>query len=375
VPGLIAGSILAGIGLFELVRPTSKLPLFGLAPHLPYKVFSPSHLLDLFNEQVLVALPGWLGLGLGWAGGQRRGPDPHLSLLAVAGVVPMGMWCVVNPALGSLDWDLMAMPAPAWVALGVHFFNARQPDRAGWGHQGVVLVALSLFHTLPWIALQRDEAGAVRAIEAMAARDAHTYGRRSGVLGVILLMEGHREAGKRQLERADSLGLKEDAVVLRSLCQLYLEEGRYQEAGERLERALRLLPDRATLRVLRYYRERAPQGRERSAAMLERVLRTQAHPTYFGLLAEFYKEEGKEAELIRLTRYLDETIAGTELLAQARPSGALLMRLGGLYLRRGRVQESRRTLEQAAALPLRPDQRQGLEELLEVVAELEGARP
>ncbi len=362
-PALCFVSLLLGLWSFHLIRPSSMLPLFDRVDHLPYGILSLAHLLDMVNEQMLVALPGWIGLLLALV--QPRGEaDQRLQLLGVAAVVSLGMWLTVNPALGSLDWDLLAISALPWVLFGLYAMIVRFPSEGSLGYAAAVVVGLSLTHTIPWITLQRWGDKAVLAVEAMVVNDAHTFGWRSGILGVSMISEGFHGAGRRQLERAERRSSDEAPVVLRTLAQIYLEEGRFDEVNSLLRRTLLLVPDKATLKILRVYRKRAPNGLLASIELLEYVISIHPHPTYFGILAEFYRAANRREDLFRLMDKLDRTISRSELLATTDPNnGENLMNLGALYLRRGRMREAETAFDNAEATPLGAKQRTSLREL------------
>ena len=367
---LCLASLLLGLWLFYLVRPFSLLPVFDRVDHLPYGILSFAHLLDMVNAQLLVALPGWIGLILALV--QRPAEaDPRLQLLGVSAVVTFGMWLTVNPALGSLDWDLLAMSALPWVLFGLYAMIVRIRSEGSLGYATAVVIGLSLAHTVPWISLQRWGDKAVLAIEAMVVNDAHTFGWRSGILGVSMISEGFHAAGKRQLERAERRSSDEAPVVLRTLAQIYLEEGRFDEVNSLLRRTLLLVPDKATLKLLRVYRQRAPNGAPAGIELLEYVISIYPHPTYFGMLAEFYRAAKRREDLFRLMDKLDRTISRSELLAAADPNdGENLMNLGALYLRRGRMFEAETAFDKAATTPLGAKQRVSLGELRSILANI-----
>ena len=329
----------------------------------------------MVNEQLLVALPGLLALAFALALPRcsREGVSPVdrtlLRVLVVGACVSLVMWAFVNPALGNLDWDLLSMPAPAIVMAGLYFLNLRLRERSGLSHIRVALVSLSLFHTIPWIVLQQYPDRAVAALESMVERDVHNFSR--GNLGIGMFMEGHREEGRRQLERTRELGVSDKPVVLRWLSRIYIEEERYGAAEQLLARTLGIIPDKRTIELVRLYRERAPRGKERTIGLLENVISVFPHPTYFGLLTEFYRAEGRDQDLERLTRHLDETIAQLERQIPERPrDGELYLRLGALYLRRGRVRSAESALERAEMLELSRLHRISVSSLQRVIAEL-----
>ena len=377
---IVGSSVAVGGTLFQIARAGWTVPLFEASPNVPYTVFAPAHLLDMANEHLLVALPGWLGLFMGGVVGKARSSDVYLDVLSVAALVSACMWSLVNPALGSLDWDLMALPGPAWVVFGLYFLVLRSRGKKALGYCGLVLVALSLTHTLPWIALQQNQSRAVEALESMVIEDPHMYGHGArggiaGMLGVRLLREGHDEAARRLMQRVLQYGTADDALTLRTFCQIYMRDKRYDEAEPLLLQVLRILPDRTTLKLLRIFRAQAPDGREKTIGMLEEMINVFPHPTYFGVLAEFYQQEGRHKDLGRLTGQLDQTIGRTEAQAAVSPnSGKVHLSLGALYLRRGRVTEAKSVLLKTSGLELSERQRAAVGELLQVVESLEQTR-
>ena len=204
------------------------------------------------------------------------------------------------------------------------------------------------------------------------------YGERGGIagmLGVRLLREGYDEAARRLMQRVLQHGTEDDALTLRTFCQIYMRDKRYDEAEPLLLQVLHILPDRTTLKLLRIFRAKAPDGREKTIEMLEEMIRVFPHPTYFGVLAEFYQQEGRHKDLGRLTGQLDRTIGRTEAQAAASPnSGKVHLSLGALYLRRGRVAEAKSILLKTSGLELSERQRAAVGELLQVVESLEQTR-
>ena len=364
-PAISLVSVAAGVIALRQLRPYSLLPIFEPRSDTVYTVLSLAHLLDLINEHLLVAMSGWLALTLAWLCATKRpARDPIQEVLGVAAASSVGMFAFIRPALGSLDWDLMALPAPAFVAYGGYYLIARTRDLVAFGAVRLTAVALGILHTAPWIALQQSEASAIAAIEAMTARDAHTIGRRGGTLGVLMLLEGHEEAGRRQLERNERVSPRDDPVALRSLGQVYLREGRYDEVEELLPRMLLPVPDRGVVRLVRAFRDRAPRGADRTIEILRQVILLSPHPTFFGLLAEFYRDAGRSAETGWLTKLLDQTIAQEERHALAAPENAEVhLKLGALYLRRGYLDLAEHALSRAAELGLEPKESESLRQL------------
>ena len=209
VPSLVIGSVAAGWLLFWILRPWAVIPLYGpIEAHayksVPYNFFSPGHLAEQFNQHLLVALPGWLGLFLGYlAGGNgTHRNEAYLRLLIVGALTSSAMMSLVNPALGRLDWDLMTIFAPGWVLMGTYFFVLRFRHKPSFKYCAVVLLSLSLFHTVPWIAVQRDLPRTVQSVEAMIELDPHRRGARNLKLGARFEEAGFLEAAIHQYEKA-----------------------------------------------------------------------------------------------------------------------------------------------------------------------------
>ena len=216
---LTVASIVVGWTTFQIVRPSSAVPLLRPYGHIPYTLFAPSHLFEVINFQLLLQLPGWLCLALALPNSMRllAGGSPKLAAPAIAsdgalrplllgGTVTVVMMAVVNPALGRLDWDLMSMHGSVWVvmAAGVLLAQMRRygvpAARRRW--LVVVVTALGLFHTAPWILLQRFPGLAVSAVEAMTDTDPHRAGHRNMKLGVRFEDAGFVEAAIGQYIKA-----------------------------------------------------------------------------------------------------------------------------------------------------------------------------
>ena len=363
MPLLAFSCTAAGWALFQLVRPTSAVPLFLSYAHIPYTVFSPIHLAEMANQHMLVALPAWMGLFLAvWIGrcdppgGQppRRDPggrtqrfgeeaarDPKAALLAVSALVSVCMMALVDPALGRLDWDLMSIHAPLWVIAGTHFFitRCRRNQTPVGARVTAVILMLSLAHTAPWIALQQFPDRAVASIEAMIQWDPHRHGDRNLKLGIRLEDMGFIEAAIRQYKRAVSwddryflsyynlgralqkLGRIDDAVVYylkaielnpdyphshNNLGGIYHKRGRSKEAVFHYERAMQLAPDNAAAHnnaALAYYDlgrlEEAIAAYKRTIALAPRMTHA-----YFNLAAVQAKVGNYSAAASALERFV-----------------------------------------------------------------------
>jgi hypothetical protein len=119
-----------------------------------YTMFSPGHLLDIINEQLLVAPVVWPGLllavGFAWPRLPRR--DPVFRLLLLLALLYALLTLTWNPDYGGQrDWDLFAPAAlPAALLLG-YTLTRVLPERRALIAAGWALIAAQAFHTILWI--------------------------------------------------------------------------------------------------------------------------------------------------------------------------------------------------------------------------------
>lgn len=193
---------------FLVVRPTSAVPLIWAYEHIPYRLLGPEHLADIANFGLLSALPAAVALAA--AALSPRGPvppartsPPELEILTSAALATALLTFIANPALGRLDWDLMAMHAPLWVLAACAWLWWRlRDDEGALRVAAAVLTSVSLFHTAPWVALQQAPDRIARAVVDMVEDDPHRAGSRMLKLGVRLDNLGHPELALHQYRKA-----------------------------------------------------------------------------------------------------------------------------------------------------------------------------
>ncbi|PKO22498.1 MAG: hypothetical protein CVU38_09140 [Chloroflexi bacterium HGW-Chloroflexi-1] len=119
-----------------------------------YTMFSLGHLVDIVNEQLLVAPMIWPGLIATAIFAWRRLPrrDPEFRLLALLAALYWLLTLTWNPDYGGQrDWDLFA-PAAAPAALLLGYMLPRAlPERVPFRAAGWALIATQAFHAVAWI--------------------------------------------------------------------------------------------------------------------------------------------------------------------------------------------------------------------------------
>lgn len=131
------------------------VPLFQTSTRWEhYTLFSPGHLVDIFNEQLLVAPAIWPGFVLAALFAGRRLPwrDGTLRLLGIMALLYLLLTLTWNPDYGGQrDWDLFA-PAALPAALLCGYTLARAlPERPALRAAGWALIAGQAFRTGLWI--------------------------------------------------------------------------------------------------------------------------------------------------------------------------------------------------------------------------------
>ncbi|NLE77723.1 MAG: hypothetical protein GX605_13350 [Chloroflexi bacterium] len=119
-----------------------------------YTLFSWGHLVDIVNQQLLVAPVIWPSLLLCFAGARHRIPwrDPGFIFLGLSSVLYLLLTLTWNPDYGGQrDWDLFApaaVPAAMWLVYTLPRTLSVPED---WRAAGWSLVSAQAFHTAAWI--------------------------------------------------------------------------------------------------------------------------------------------------------------------------------------------------------------------------------
>jgi Tfp pilus assembly protein PilF len=252
---LAVGVILrGGVGSFATLvaaYPHRVLPLSGpLGLHVPYTLFSSGHFGDILQEQWLIgpfgALLAIAVLAFRAHGGLRR----EERFLLWAG----GPWWLASILfrrdLGAArEWDLFAVASLPWLLL-LGMLLARAPWRAERPRSASaavgLLLALSFFHTLPWVAVDTE-------VDRSLAHFAALYGPGSGAsrfarsyafeeIGTWYLDRGQSESAVVAYREAATLDTTNTRVIA-NLGAVLLAQGKRDEAASVLELAVRRDPN------------------------------------------------------------------------------------------------------------------------------------
>lgn len=237
-----------------------------------YHLFSVHHLTDVLNTALLlVPLHGILcGLILWTTVGKRWWRDPVLGCLLIGTIAAFATTFLINPLLGSLDWDLLslyAFPCGALTAYLVCRYASGEKIK-------VVTLCFSIgvvAHTAPWIAANADEQRGVAMVESMVERDFHHCGERNAILGARLSSMGFTAAAEHQYRKGVDCG--RDPMALMNLgFTYYTRSGHLDEALDLFDSFLENAPPEAdrrlVLSILAFHRGTFPESVELCAAYI-----------------------------------------------------------------------------------------------------------
>ena len=223
------------------------LPLLaepGEAYH--YGLLSSSHLLNVWNQMLLVAPFALVVLCL--LSGPARSSDPYRDFLLAASAFPVLFTLLANPAIGAFrDWDVFsfaALPLTLWAAT---ILIDRTPDRHRLAHIGLLACGAALLHTAAWVGTNALEAAAEARFARLLDRcrlsvHARSYG--WGTLGMHYIVGRRTEAAYNAFRRA----LEADPRSPRhwaTIGSLFFGSEQYQAALTHYRQALSFDPNHA----------------------------------------------------------------------------------------------------------------------------------
>jgi hypothetical protein len=273
-------------------------------------LLSAAHVRDFLNEHLLVGPFGLLlfaptALLLGW---QRARPSRAVVFLLVAGLtVVIACWGTPDLPLGyARDWDLFTPLAVVLAAASVGLVMSLLRDPAARWRTATLIAVVSLYHTLPWIALNASAARSLERFKTLPLGGGRTENT------VAFWYAQHRDfaEAKRWLDRSLAIDPRNNRA-LDLVGRIAFEEHRPRRALQAYLIAVTLRPDK-------------PEYREQLAAALA-------------------ASGGPEAGLCQL-----------DTLAAGKPEDGVVLFERALLLRAGgRASEARAA--RARALRLRPD--------------------
>ena len=133
------------------------LPLFAEPGYLSqYRIFSPAHVLDFLNQQLLAAPAVCMSIFL-----VGRKPFANRPFLAVCAFVPLLFTFFANPEIGAFrDWDAFSLPAlPLTLWTAAAFLDGKDAGKSRFDTAFVICGAAAL-HTLAWVGVNSSASAA-----------------------------------------------------------------------------------------------------------------------------------------------------------------------------------------------------------------------
>lgn len=343
-----------------------------------YLLFSSAHLLDFVNQQLLVSPVGLIMLlaPLACVALSALLKEKVFQFLLLISLSQLLFGLVGDPGLGApRDWDLFSAVGLGYTVLGLLIFLRLYSSRAAFGYLSMILIASSLYCTIPWIGIQASERRSVARFENLLEIDVKRgysghfalskYFRSRGMDSqaerqderywhafpeLALMAEASRLAKAGKLEEAEKKFLEAErlapklAQIHNNLGKIYLDSKRLEKAERELKKAIRLspfLPDAyvnlADLYVLRQQYDLALNTSEKAIR-----LKTDIPDAYFNAATIYLiKGDTEKAEA-----YYRRVLALAPEFVDAHVG------LGDIYNRKAMPQEAIRMYQ--AALTLNP---------------------
>jgi tetratricopeptide (TPR) repeat protein len=213
----------------------------------PGTIGSGAHALNVLNEQILLGPIGLAMVGAGLVGvrGSRGHAGVRRFLLALAAPSLVVALIAGDSNLGyARNWDLLAPTGFVFALTGV-FLLLEQAGTARLRNAALALgLALSLFHTAPWIAVNASRDRGVARFATLPLGG----GRTESTLGCWFFRQGNYPEAERWLDRAIAVNPRNPRAHYWA-GRLYSSTGRIEDAAAAFDRAHQIRPDVVSFRL------------------------------------------------------------------------------------------------------------------------------
>jgi len=262
VPGLLCAIASLGIVFLAIwkvylladegLRLGQFLPLAATAKS-GFTMFCGAHLSEFGNELLLISPIGTLLFLFFFLRTLKfkSFSDPTLNFLLISGLSGLLLVFVYNCHWGSADWDLMSFPGIFFTLFGVLSLTKWGNRWARFKNYGLILIATSLFHTVPWVLVNADRVRSVDRYVMTATNDVHLLSAPDGGMwrvGRVLIFAGLDQEAEEILKRGITRN-PEEVGCYSYLADVLDHQGRGEEAIFYLERALQLKPQSKEIRL------------------------------------------------------------------------------------------------------------------------------
>jgi len=227
-----------------------------------YAFYSPAHLLDFLNHQLLVSPVNvilWVMLLL-FLRKLVSFKEPVVRFLILLCLCSLGFALFVYPGLGyARDWDLFAFTGLGTTLLALylvlsgfrtlhHRRHSGQAGKAALGQVTVMLLVTSLVSTLPWILVNASKPKSMARFEDLLMIEERVSALGYDITATYLRDEGQYEKAIRYWKKA--IDVHENPRYWASMGNAFRRLERYDEAIEAYRRALQTGPNHPTIQLL-----------------------------------------------------------------------------------------------------------------------------
>jgi len=244
---LLSAALLAATA-FQLSKGGGRLadifvPLFQARSYAPgYTLLSPSHILDMINEHLLLSPFGFivlLSLFL-FAGRIIKLKDKIILFLVIVSISQLAYNFLIDPKFGApRDWDLFSATALGYSILAVYLLTKHSKAIFNFRYTVLVLISVSLFSTLPWILVNASADRSIQRFRTVLDLDPERS--RTGHYILAQYFAEHGMAEEVEKEAQKERELFPEATLLKSGGAL-IEAGKPDEAEVLFKQAIQKNP-------------------------------------------------------------------------------------------------------------------------------------
>ena len=332
-----------------------------------FTMFCKAHLMEFINQVLLLSPVGmflflfflYFTLKL------KSFKDPLLNFLLLSSLLGLFLIFIYNSRLGSADWDLRAFPGVFFTLCGILLFIKWGSQWSKFKYYGLILMAVSFFHTAPWILLNADRQMSVDRYVLTSTSDPHLLTGGMWRIARVLEIAGLRQVGDELLKegiRKNPWELPCYSILAKSLNL----QGKHDEAIFYLESALKLKPDSKDTRFLlgQTYMKKNDLGK--AIFHLEKIKGEYEKDSLFviNLATAYMKADRLEEAKNLMQEFLNRN---SEMGSRGQESATMRRLLGGIFFVQRDYPNAKREWE--IALKLNPDEalaKKGMEELRKI---------
>jgi tetratricopeptide (TPR) repeat protein len=248
---VLAFGLICTIGLVLYMWTHDRFVLTHLVPVLhggytgpDYTLFSPDHIIDFLNQQLLISPIGF-ALGLIFLVSRSKNPslkDQTFRFLLIVTSAQLLLNFIFNPGLGApRDWDLFASAGLGYTVLALFLFMQTSPD---WkpSRAKLNLVVVAALFVLPWILINASPEKSVARFRNVLDLDPKKSRNGHFILGRYFADRGDTAEVNKE-NRATKEKFPEMDLYLQGQELLY--QGDTAQAFQKFTESIRISPDYA----------------------------------------------------------------------------------------------------------------------------------